>query len=225
MGVDPPALRNFWRADKHRPAVRPGRIRRTRHVWLSRDEVARVLWRSRGTPQAAWIATGVYAGLRRRELVHLRTDVDVDLEADEIHVQPRDGRHKWAPKSDLGVRDVPMNPRLARWLRAHVRGGYAGNRYFFRLPDRDQPFSDSVATRWTRIAFEAAGVKYGRRGDAATTHTLRHTFGTWLARAEVPVPDIAHLMGEKMETVLSTYLHHFPADRRKAVERLTRRVR
>lgn len=221
-GVDPPPLRNIWANDRHGSPVRPAKPRKRRPEALSRSELARILWKARGTPRAAWIAMGAYAGLRRTEMAMLRTDIDVDLEAGYIRIVPRQGEMAWTgPKSDRGIRDVPISRRLRRWLEQHRRL-YAGERAFFRLWREDRPLSKTQAARWTARSYEAAGVRYGRRGDGYVTHSLRHTFGTTLARAGVPVPTIARLMGDRMETVLATYLHAFPSDDHGAVEQASK---
>src|SRR5690606_27937615 len=100
---------------------RAARIRKTRVEFLRRAEAGRLLRKIRGTPQAAWIAVGIYAGLRAGEMANLRRGIDVDLEAGVLRVQPRKGEHAWSTKTENSIRDVPLHPRLARWIRAHIR--------------------------------------------------------------------------------------------------------
>lgn len=49
-----------------------------------------------------------------------------------------------------------------------------------------------------------------------TPHVMRHTFGTLLARAGVPIWEIAGLMGNTPEVAARNYLHHDPSFLRKA---------
>lgn len=217
-GIDPPALRNFWRHDRHRASVRPARVRRRPPEFLTRDEVARVLRANRGLPQAAWIATGVYLGLRLAELTMLRTGIDMDLDHGQVRIQPRAGEHPWeGPKSDNGNRKLEIGRRLMRWLAAHDRAGYAGA-YFFRLPDSAAPLTTATASRWTARAFKAGGVKYGRGVESRTTHTMRHTAATWLAQAGINPATIAEILGDTVELVMKNYLHAFPNDRARALD-------
>jgi integrase len=226
-GVEPPLLRNFWRQDRTRPqaSVRPARIRKTRVVFLTRAEAARVLWANRGSHLGAWIALGIYAGLRKGEKRHLRMELDLDLAGGELHIQPRTGAEAWRPKSDHGVRTIDLSRRLARWLRRHVRLGFAGQRYVFRVPGRDAPIGENTACRWTEEAFRLGRVAYGQKRDGMTDHTLRHTFCTWAMQEGNGVADIAAVAGDRIETVVSTYLHHAPRNRRRVVESVARAAR
>lgn len=52
----------------------------------------------------------------------------------------------------------------------------------------------------------------------ATPHVMRHTFGTLLARAGVPIWDIAGLMGNTPEVAARNYLHHDPSYLRKSAD-------
>lgn len=219
-GADRQLTRNLWRKQGHRKGVRAQKVRLTRIEFLSRSEAARLLWRVRGTPFAAWIAAGIYAGLRGGETRHLRREIDVDVRKGVLHIQPRKGAHPWRPKGDRSVRDVPVNRRLARWIRLHIAEGYAGEVYLFHPFYADRPIERSAVTGWTREAFTSAGIQYGRKKDALTYHSLRHTFASWLTMKNVHPKKIAALMGARVEVVLETYSHLIDNDLRIAVEEL-----
>lgn len=211
---------NFWRREGARKGVRGARVRRTRFEFLRRGEAARVLWTARRKPYAAWIATGIYAGLRGGEAANLRRGVDVDMEAGTITIQARSGEHAWRPKTDNSQRVIPMHPRLVRWLSAHVRHDYAGEVYFFTAAGRDQPLGRGEWRLWTKQAFEEAGIAYGRRKDALVTHSLRHSFASWLTQADVHPVKIAKLMGDTVEMVIGTYAHLIDENLGEAIRRL-----
>lgn len=211
---------NFWRGRGARKGVRPARIRKTRVEFLQREEAARVLRVNKWTPYAAWIAVGIYAGLRPGETAHLRLGVDVDLEGLALHIQPRGGENAWHTKTDNSIRDVPMHPRLARWIRRHIEQGYAGEVYLFRQPGKDRPLGRYAWGRWMKAAYEAGGIRYGRRKDALTAHSLRHTFASWLTIADVHPVKIAELMGDTVEEVMKTYAHLVPHNLVEAIRRL-----
>jgi len=219
--------RNFWSADRQRPkaTVRAAKKKKTRHNILTREQAARLLRVTKGSRLSAWVAIGFYGGLRMGEVIHLRTDRDVDLQAGELRVQGRKGDHPWTPKGNR-PREVPMNTPLSRWVARHIQDGYAGERYLFRnLQGADRPMSLETGARWTAEAFSAAGIRYGgRRGDALSYHSLRHTFGSWLAMQGISPKAIAELMGNTVEVVLSTYLHLYPGERKRAVERMRRKL-
>ncbi|HEX6926791.1 MAG TPA: site-specific integrase [Longimicrobiaceae bacterium] len=199
--------RNFWRRHGSRKGVRAARIKRTRVEFLRRNEAAKVLWANRGTEYAAWVAVGIYAGLRAGEAANLRLGIDVDLSRMEIHIQNRGGEFAWSTKTDNSQRTIPMHPRLARWIRAHIRLEFAGDLYLFRLRGKDEPLNRSAWRWWTKEAFERGGIRYGRKKDALTAHSLRHTFASWLTMADVHPLKIARLMGDTVEMVLKTYSH------------------
>lgn len=213
-------MRNFWRREGSRKGVRAARIRKTRVEFLRRAEAARLLRALRGQPEAAWIAVGIYAGLRGGEAANLRIEVDLDLKAGVIRIQPRQGAHAWRTKTDNSIRNVPIHPRLARWLRAHIRAGFAGQTYLFRQPGRDAPLSRSGWRHWTKRAFGAAGIQYGRRKDALVYHSLRHTAASWLTMADVHPLKIAKLLGDTVEMVIKTYSHLIDRDLEEAIQRL-----
>lgn len=43
-----------------------------------------------------------------------------------------------------------------------------------------------------------------------STRTLRHTRGTWLAQAGVPIWDIAGWLGQSLASTTELYAHHHP---------------
>lgn len=217
-GAVPTLTRNPWRK-----ATVPEK-RSTRHSFLSPEEWSHLLETHRGTPLAAFFAVSALAGLRMAEARHLRTDIDVDLEASVLRVQSRGGEFAWATKTENSIRDVPIVPALMDLLLEHRDAGYAGARYFFRTHRKDTPLAHSTAQHWTEQGFRKAGIKYGRVGDALTHHSLRHTFASWLAADGVPFHVVAELMGNTAEIVMETYAHLAPHDRMKAMQVIQARV-
>lgn len=223
-GTPRTVTRNLFAKGKAR--VRPPRVRKTRVVFLSRQKAGRLLWRSRGRPYAVLMALGVYAGLRAGEAVNLRMGTDVRLGTMELAIQPREGAYRWRPKGDNSVREVPVSDRLARWIRAHIRQGFAGQVYLVHPAGNDRPISAKTRERWTVEAYKAAGIEYGRdNGEGSTFHTLRHTFASWLAQLDVQLLKIAALMGDTPKTVEETYAHLLPRDLRATVSRLKEKSR
>jgi integrase len=219
--IEPRLVKNLWRRDGSRKGVRGPRVRKTRVEFLRKDEAARLLRSVKGTRYAAWVAVGLYAGLRGGEAANLRLGIDVDLSARVLRIQGRGGEYSWRVKNpERGQRTIPMHPRLARWIKAHIKAGYAGEVYLFRQPGRDRPIGRGTWRVWTRDAFTAAGIQYGRRKDALVTHSLRHTFASWLTQADVHPVKIAALMGDTVEMVISTYSHLIDQDLGDAIRRL-----
>lgn len=191
------------------------KIRRTRFAYLRPEEARALLDHEavRETKADAFLAVALYAGLRLQEITNLRTDLDVvlgpDAASSRLIVQSRDGEHAWKPKTDRSERKVPVIPALYDRLVRH-RADYAGERYFFPPEGKDEPPHPSTVTRWVELAFGAAGIKYGRSGDALSLHSLRHTFATWLVAAGIPIPTVARWLGDTPAMVLAVYAHAMP---------------
>jgi integrase len=211
-------LRNPWRKQGPRPGVRPPRARQTRVEFLSRNEAARLLWVNRHTPRALLCALGVYAGLRASEAANLRLSIDVDLEKGVLRIQARKGRYEWSPKTERSQRTIPMSRKLARWIRLHIADGYAGDVYLIHPAGGDRPIERSTVQKWTREAFGLAGIRYGRKKDALTNHSLRHTFASWLTQKNQHPKKIAALLGDTVQIVLDTYSHLVDEDLAETVE-------
>jgi integrase len=201
---------------------------RTRRVeFLQPREWATLSEATRGRAVRAVVALGTLAGLRIAEIAYLRTGIDVeglDTDSPVIHVQPRGGQHPWRPKSNRSVRDIPVCEELRAILRLHVEAGFAGERYFTRTPSTDRPMSTQGLRQWTRLAFHEAGIRYGRRKDALTPHSLRHTFISWLVQADVSLLKIERLAGTSVAMIIEVYGHLLDTDLRKAVGEIDRRL-
>jgi integrase/recombinase XerD len=202
---------NPWRALKL-PRVRP-----TRFTFLSGEQWRAIVEVSRGTPGMAYLALCCLAGLRMKEAGHLRTSDDIDLEAGAVRIQSRDGEWPWRPKTERGERVVPMGAELRAFLTEHIERGYAGQRYLLVLPYRDQPLSAPTLAKWCKAGFEAAGVPYGRDAASLTSHSLRHTFASWLIQRDVSPLKVAELLGDTAEITMRTYAHLSPRDLTKAI--------
>jgi integrase len=195
------------------------RLRQTRVVFLHPEEWRTLIGRTQDRPIAAALGLWCLAGLRLMEAAHLRTGIDVLLEAPVPHVkiQPRGGEYPWKPKTDRSIRTVPLSRELREILRRHIELGFAGDRYFLRPEGEDRPYKPGSLRRYVIAAYQAAGIKYGRVGDALTAHSLRHTFASWLAQRDVQMLKIAHLLGDTVEQVSKTYAHLLPSDLERAV--------
>lgn len=183
----------------------------TRAQWLEVEKA------NADTPHLTLVALGALAGLRVGEQVHLRMELDIDLSKRLIRIQPRKGSFPWKPKTKRSVREVPINDRLAAIIDRHIALGFAGKHYLITLPRQDQPISEKTAGNWTEVAFNRAGVRYGRTREGLTNHSLRHTFCSWLAQEDVQLKKIAELVGDKVETVDRFYAHLTPRDLEKTV--------
>lgn len=198
--------------------VELSKVRTHRSAFLQPQEWRDLINAIRGTPDAAIMALGCLAGLREGEVCQLRRDIDVDMEKRRIRVQPRTGEWEWRPKTDNSIRDLHMIDELYEILKQHIALGFAGERYLITIAKQDQPVSESWIIKRTKEAFGKAGLRYGMKGDGLTNHSLRHTFGSWMAQADVQIVKIAKLMGNTVEVCARHYVHMLPTDLDAAIE-------
>jgi len=185
--------------------------------WLSRSEVAALLWASR-TPQARlymplFILLGVYTGRRKEAILSLRWP-QVDLEGRRIDFE-LDGRKR--TKKQRGA--VPIPARLLPHLRrARRRGTEMG--YVIHI--NGNPIQD--IKKAFRGACERAGLEVSGP-QKVTPHTLRHTAATWLMQAGVDKWEAAGFLAMTTETLERRYGHHHPDYMKRAADAIGMRPR
>lgn len=183
-----------------------------RDRWLTQGEAARLLresrhvWRSR-LHLPLYILIGLYTGQRRGAILDLKW-TQVDFINGRIDFNPP-GRQQ--TKKHRPVIAVPRQ-LLAMLRRAHKRASceyviaYNGQRVL--------NIKHGFATACERAGLGGIG-----------THVLRHTAGTWMAQAGVPLFQIAGYIGHSDARTTELYSHHHPDYQKGAVAALERRRR
>jgi integrase len=174
------------------PPRQPGRDR-----WLTRSEVARLLWEARRHEKSRlhlplFILLAVYTGARREAILSLRWS-QIDLVAGRI-----DFNEPGRPRTNKRRAIIPI-PRGLRWFLAHAQARAATPWVIAYEGQRLQRIKRSFAGACRRA--KLAGV---------TPHVLRHTCGTWLAQRGVDLWTIAGWLGQSQERTTELYLHHHP---------------
>jgi integrase len=152
--------------------------------------------------------TAAMTGLRQGELIGLRWR-DVDFEARKIRVVSPYVRSEFGdPKSAGSSRSVPMAERVADALsELRQRSYYAHDRdLVFSHPETGNPLDRSKLVRRFKQALDRAGV------HRITFHELRHTFGTRMAAAGIPMRTLQHWMGHADSKTTQIYAHYQPSD-------------
>ena len=137
-----------------------------------------------------------FAGLRFSEVAGLHSH-RVDLQRERLIVVEtlrRDGSIKGSPKSAAGQRFVPLGAELSAMLMP-------------LLSEQGLVFPGLTYTNWRRRVFVPAVEAAGLALPYPTPHDLRHTFGSWLAEANVSPTDIMALMGHSTLRATERYLH------------------
>jgi len=222
------AIVNVWLPPKGPPRDR----------WLTRTEVAKLLWacwrhrevqtRHRGPEKgrrlptnkrplrhlARFILIGVYTGTRAGAIATASPTRAigrsyVDLDQG-IFYRLAQGKRATSKRQP----PAPIPPRLLAHLRRwHRLGLIAGHFVEFN----GQPIA-SVKTAFTR-AVKLANLSY--EGGKVVPHTLRHTAATWLMQRGVPVWQAAGYLGMSVEMVDRVYGHHSPEHLKQAAEAIT----
>jgi integrase len=143
--------------------------------------------------------TAALTGLRQGELFGLRWQ-DVDWGAMRIRVRrsyarKRAGREAQfgRPKSKRSTRSVPMHDRVGQELERHFqRSAHRSDEdLVFCHPHIGGPLDHSKVLKRFKDALGAAGVRRVR------FHDLRHTFGTQMAAAGVPMRTLQEWLGHR----------------------------
>jgi integrase len=168
--------------------------------WLTVNEAARLLNATRHGGRETrlylplFVLIALYTGARKEAILSLRWP-QVDLKAGRINfaVPGRARTKKRRPHLPIPDRLMPFLRRA--WERRSSDVGtvlHIGGAPIARI---DKGF---------RAAVKRAKL------DGVSPHTLRHTRGTWLAQAGVPMWEIAGWLGQDPETTARIYAHHHP---------------
>lgn len=224
-------------------AVRSGRLRRNpcdaltapRHRpapprWWTPDELRAFIAASRERPFAVAWQLALCCGLRRGELIGLRW-VDVDHAAALLRIRNQRQRITGVgiidapPKSEAGIRDIPVPSALLALLDAHALSqqaaalliGAPSPRYVVSpdgRPITPERLGDALAAD-----IAAAGVR------PINLHGLRHSMATLAVSLEVPMRVLQSILGHAdYSTTANTYSHVLQPDQAAAVDKITRYV-
>lgn len=155
----------------------------------------------------ALFLTAAMTGLRQGELIGLRWQ-DVDFVAGRIRVRQSYVRGEWGrPKSKRSTRAVPMVDRVAAELERHSQQSLYS-------ADTDLVFAHPEIG--TTLDASALRARYKKARDAARVrevrfHGLRHTFGTRMAAAGVPMRTLQEWMGHRDIQTTMIYADYSPS--------------
>ncbi len=185
---------------------------------LTNEEVGKLLAEAEPGLFRAFLMTAALTGCRSGELLALRWDEDVDLEARTLTVrrsltwtkslEQRGGPpvpEFTPPKSEASRRTIELAPQLAtelkRWRLACPNGVEA---LVFPKLDGGPQHRSYVTLRGFKPALERAGLR------SVKLHSLRHSFASTLIMRGAPVTQVAHLLGHKKPSVtLDVYARWF----------------
>jgi integrase len=176
---------------------------RGRVIFLRENEIVQVLDNLRPwSRQAAEFY--LQTGLRLSEGRFLEWQ-DVDLDAGELWVRnkpalgftPKAGKERTVPLPPELLEQLRARQQKAGWVLEAQSGGQLDAKIFY-------------------LALKRAGKAAGLQ-DSIGPHTLRHTYGSRLAMAGVPLPTIKELMGHSDISTTMIYVHLTADHKRQAV--------
>jgi integrase len=188
--------------------------------WLDQAELDALIAATAGTHTKLYRAlflTAAMTGLRQGELLALRWR-DVDWTASRARVRQNYVRGRFgAPKSKRSTRSVPLADRVAGELeRLHQRSHWRHEEdLVFADPYTGRPLERAQVLRVFKNALKAAALD-----ERHVFHDLRHTFGTRMAAAGVPLRTLQEWMGHRDYKTTAIYADYAPSPHeRQLVER------
>ena len=147
-------------------------------------------------------------GLRQAELLGLRRVVRRAALAAARDTFTR-GHMKESGKSEAAGRGVPMTVEVARELELHFQRSHFTERddLVFPNPGTGRPQHRGEVHRRLKRTLKRAGVR-----EELSLHGLRHTFGTRLAAAGVPLVKIQEWMGHENAETTQIYVDYQPSE-------------
>lgn len=189
---------------------------------LSEQERTALLNTTKTHPAGLWIKTMLYLGLRPGETRALQWR-DIDLKNNIVNVSKaiESGTKDKvkAPKSEAGFRSVPIPEHLVEDFKAAKKNPLD---YVFTqvLPkNKGKPHTESSLQCYWNSFLRQMDIELGAKvyrnqivesklADDLCPYTLRHTYGTDLQAAGVPINIAKYLMGhEDISTTANIYTH------------------
>ena len=193
----------YWHASEYGPLERLPVIvmppaPEPRDRWLTRSELARLLWAARRTPHLArFILVGYYTGSR--------SGVVRELQWSWIDFNSKTMRRRAIGEAENATKRRPV-VRLGRRILSHLRRWKRidGPSAKYVVHYNGQPIKDALRHSWNS-AIEKAGLD-----SAVIPHTLRHSRATHLMQAGADIWQVSGFLGMSLTTLQRTYGHHHP---------------
>lgn len=183
----------------------------SRHRWLTRDEIARLVWIAwrkcymgeyRYRHLARAILIEYYTGTRSAASLRLQwlpsmNGGHFDLENGLLFRRPlgsADKQNKRQPPSKIHVR---LLPHLRRWRTYDLARGITSVIHFHGRPVKE------IKSSWATVR-QLAGLDNGE----VVMHTLRHSAATWLMQAGVSIWEASGYLGMSPAILQKVYAHH-----------------
>ena len=167
----------------------------TERAPFSTEEVRRLIDHpGTGDQWAGVILIAAHTGLRLGDVIRLNSD---QIERTRLKIRPKKSAKK---RKDL---IIPLSPPCLKWI-----GERKGNLF----PDMKGAKTGTLSTQFVRIMARAGVprdiIESGDIVKRRSFHSLRHTFTSWLADADVQADIRQKLTGHSSAGVHAIYTHH-----------------
>lgn len=153
----------------------------------------------------AIIATFVYTGIRRSELLNVKLDA-LDFQTRQLRVdRGKGGKSRVLPMVE------PLIEAVRDWLEYRPE---CSHDYVFTTVRGNRMYAGRLQQTWAKV-LKRSGISR----DGVSMHTLRHSFATVLLQSgEVDLVSIQHLLGHSRLDTTAIYLHVADEKLREAVD-------
>ena len=180
-----------------------GRERRL-PVWLTEEEVDRLIDACETIRERAIITLMYEAALRVSELCNLTVD-DVDLRKGEVRVRGKGGKE----------RVVPIGTRAVRALEVWLSVMSQDSPYLFPGRSPEEPVDRTTVFKMIKRLAQKAGIEKN-----ITPHTLRHSRATLLRRKGMDIGELRVFLGHSDISTTVIYDHIVLEDVRKRLREM-----
>lgn len=187
------------------------------------------------TDKSAFIYVFVMmTGIRNGELCALKVkDVDLDKRVIRIYkslnrvtVNGHSTTLESKTKTQSSIRNIPISKELVPYIKEHMLADkkkhlkhgmkYSDECYLFTSNICSPLRGDRLSTRWRDLQ-EALGI------ESISLHGLRHTFGSMLAKKNVPIKVVSELMGHSdISITANIYTHTDDEQKELAIDTLSK---
>ncbi|MDM9629516.1 tyrosine-type recombinase/integrase [Rhizobium sp. S152] len=194
----------------------------------TRDEIKALIAALEGNWRPL-LLTVIFTGMRSSELRGLRWQ-DVDMKRAEITIRQRVDQYRkiGKPKSEAGIRTIPVPPLVISALKQQKLKQANGTDFVFANPDGDSRSHSNVVSKGLQPAMVRAGVtvnsgKKDAKGNPILAakypglHALRHFYASWLINRKedgglgLPPKMVQERMGHSsIVMTMDVYGHLFP---------------
>lgn len=165
--------------------------------WASEEEMLKLLDAAKSSKWPRMyllILMAVHTGMRRGSLLSLRWN-SIDFSKQVAYLPTSKNAQPIA---------LPLNAEVMAELERYRE---VGRGFLFPHPQQPSKSFRNFDYHWQKVK-EKAGITENLR-----VHDLRHTTGTWLAQASVPLTEIKQIMTHKSILTTQRYIHHDTASK------------